>query len=134
MDISTILIIMAIGLFAGLASGFIGIGGGIIVVPALMYFLGYSQLSAQGMSTAFMLPPIGIAAFFVYYNNGNVTKSMIPYILIMSVLFVIGAYLGSKFALKVPVKLIKLIFGLLMLYVAITMVVSGWGYFTDKSE
>jgi len=134
MDISTILIIMAIGLFAGMVSGMVGIGGGIIVVPALVYFLGFNQLNAQGMSIAFMLPPIGIMAFYNYYSRGYVNKDMLPMIIIMAVLFIIGGYLGSKLAIKLPVKLVKFIFGLLMLYVSAMMIISGWGYFTDKTE
>ena len=62
MELSTLLILLAIGIIAGIASGFVGIGGGLIIVPALVYFIGLDQHTAQGTSLAMMLPPIGIMA------------------------------------------------------------------------
>ncbi len=132
MEISTILILMGIGLAAGILSGFVGVGGGVIIIPALIYFLGYDQLQAQGMSLALMLPPIGVLAFYNYYQKGHVDKMGIAYAGIMAALFIVGGYVGSKLALKIPVNVVKLLFGLLMLYVAIRMIMSGWSVFTDK--
>ena len=71
MEVSTILILMGIGLMAGVLSGFVGVGGGIVIVPALIYFLGYGQLQAQAMSLTLMLPPIGVMAFYNYYQKGQ---------------------------------------------------------------
>lgn len=132
MEISTLLILMGIGLFAGILSGFVGVGGGIVVVPALIYFMGYDQLQAQGMSLTLMLPPVGIMAFYNYYQKGHIDKVSITYASIMALLFVAGGYLGSKLALKIPVNIVKLIFGLIMLYVSIRMIVSGWSVFTEE--
>ena len=71
MDISTLIILSLIGVTAGIASGYIGIGGGVIIIPALIYFLKLDQYQAQGVSLALMLPPIGILAFYSYYQNGT---------------------------------------------------------------
>jgi uncharacterized membrane protein YfcA len=132
MDVSTILTLMGIGLVAGILSGFVGIGGGIIVVPALVYLLGYSQFQAQGMSLSLMLPPIGVLAFYNYYQKGHIDKISLTYAGIMAALFVIGGFVGSKLALKIPENLVKLIFGVIMLYVAIKMILSGWSVFTEE--
>ncbi|MDA9775980.1 TSUP family transporter, partial [Flavobacteriales bacterium] len=72
LDAQTIIYLVLIGITAGVVSGFIGIGGGIIIVPALIYLVGLSQLQAQGTSLALMLPPIGILAFMQYYKAENV--------------------------------------------------------------
>lgn len=132
MEISTVLILMGIGLMAGILSGFVGVGGGIIIVPALIYFLGYNQLQAQGMSLTLMLPPIGIMAFYNYYQKGHVDKMSMTYAGVMAALFIVGGYVGSKLALKIPENVVKLIFGLIMLYVAIRMIMSGWSVFTEE--
>ena len=72
MDFSVILILVAIGITAGILSGFVGVGGGVVIVPCLIYFLGMTQFQAQGTSLTLMLPPIGILAFMNYYKAGNV--------------------------------------------------------------
>ncbi len=123
-DTGTILILVGIGILAGVLSGFIGVGGGLLIVPALIYFLGLTQFQAQGTSLAIMLPPIGVLAFFNYYKSGNVN---IGYALIIAVAFIIGGYFGSKIALKMsPVK-VKFLFSLIMLYAAVRMLWSSGG-------
>ena len=119
MDANTILILVAIGLAAGILSGFIGVGGGIIIVPALVFFVGMSQHGAQGTSLALMLPPIGILAAYNYYRAGEVD---ITYAVIIGLAFVIGGYLGSKISLKLSPHVVKFTFGLIMLYVSIRMI------------
>ncbi len=123
MPFQTILILILIGILAGIASGFIGIGGGLIIVPALVYFLGLSQHAAQGTSLLLMLPPIGILAVMNYYKAGEVN---IAYGLIIAVAFVLGGYFGSKIALRISPNLVKLIFGALMLYASFKMIYSGY--------
>ena len=71
MAINTLIILVLVGFMAGLLSGFVGVGGGLIVVPALMFILGFSQLQAQGTSLFLMLPPIGIFAVMNYWKSGN---------------------------------------------------------------
>ncbi|MFZ6053415.1 sulfite exporter TauE/SafE family protein [Halocola ammonii] len=117
--IGTVLILVAIGIFAGMLSGFIGVGGGVVIVPGLVYFLGLTQFQAQGTSLALMLPPIGILAFYNYYKAGNVN---LIYAAIIAVTFIIGGYFGSKISLRLNPNKVKLVFGILMLYVAIRMV------------
>lgn len=129
MDISTLFILILIGLFAGALSGFVGVGGGIIIVPALVYVLGLSQFEAQGTSLLLMLPPIGILAALNYYQSGAVNWK---YALVIAIAFVAGGYFGSKFTLKLDETLVKLIFGLLMLLVAIKMIISGFAFFQNK--
>ena len=131
MDIQTLIILIAIGLFAGVSSGFIGIGGGIIIVPCLIYFLGLSQHQAQGVSITLMLPPIGILAFITYYKDGQISNTFIIYALIMAVSFIIGGLIGSKLSLKLSGNLVKLIFGCFMLYASIKMIIGGIKYFNE---
>ena len=122
MNIGTILILVAIGVLAGMLGGFVGVGGGLIVVPALIYFLGLNQIDAQGTSLAMMLPPIGVLAVWNYHKTGNVNFT---YAMIIAISFIVGGYFGSKIALKIPVNTVKLIFGILMLYTSIRMIYSG---------
>ncbi|MBT4774635.1 MAG: sulfite exporter TauE/SafE family protein [Crocinitomicaceae bacterium] len=129
MEISTLVILVAIGLAAGAVSGFVGIGGGIIIVPALVYVLGLTQFEAQGTSLLLMLPPIGILAAMNYYQAGSMNWR---YALVIAIAFIAGGYFGSKFSLKLDELLVKLIFGIIMLLVALRMIVSGVEYFQDK--
>ncbi len=129
MDIQTFISLVLIGLLAGTLSGFIGIGGGVIMVPAIIYVLGVSQHEAQGISITTMLLPIGILAFYNYYKGGQVTNEFIAYSAVIAVTFIIGGYFGSKISLKLNPQLVKLIFGILMLYIGFKMIINGWGYF-----
>jgi hypothetical protein len=129
MEISTLIILILIGLLAGALSGFVGIGGGIIIVPALVYLLGLSQFEAQGTSLLLMLPPIGILAVLNYYQSGEVNWK---YASVIALTFVVGGYFGSKITLKLDETLVKLIFGILMLLVAIKMIISGFAFFQNK--
>ncbi len=131
MTLQTVFILILIGIFAGMLSGFVGIGGGVVMVPALVYILGLSQHTAQGTSLILMLPPIGILAVMNYYKAGHVN---ISYGVIIALAFVIGGYFGSKIALKISPSKVKLIFGLLMLYVSIKMIYSGIKSNTDEKR
>jgi len=122
MTIQTVVLLILIGLFAGAMSGFIGIGGGVVMVPALVYIMGLSQHEAQGTSLILMLPPIGILAVMNYYKAGQLN---ISYGVIIALAFVIGGYYGSKLALKLSPAVVKLVFGFLMLYIAGKMIYSG---------
>jgi len=122
MTLQTILSLVLIGIFAGIMSGFVGIGGGVIIVPALVYILGLSQHEAQGTSILLMLPPIGILAFMNYYKAGQIN---ISYGVVIAIAFVIGGYFGSKLSLQISAGKVRLIFGILMLYVAIRLIYSG---------
>ncbi|PCI96384.1 MAG: permease [Flavobacteriales bacterium] len=120
MSATTLIILISIGLFAGIISGMIGIGGGLIMVPFLVYLLGFNQFSAQGTSLAAMLPPIGILAAFNYYKADAINWK---FAIIISLTFVVGGYLGSKLTLNfISESVLKKIFGGLMLIGAIKMI------------
>jgi hypothetical protein len=114
-----VLTVLAIGIVAGVFSGFIGVGGGIIVVPALVFFLGMSQHSAQGTSLAMMLPPIGIMAVYNYYKAGVVDFKIAA---ILCASFVVGSFFGSKIAISLNPDQLKKIFGIILILVGIKMV------------
>jgi len=111
-NMTTLLILLSIGLFAGILSGMVGIGGGIIIVPALVYLMGMSQQEAQGTSLAALLLPVGIIAVYYYYNAGYVD---IKSALIMALTFVIGGYVGAKIAISIDQNTLKKIFGIFLL-------------------
>jgi hypothetical protein len=102
-------------------AGMLGIGGAIIMIPALVFLLGISQQSAQGTSLAVMLPPVGIIAAYNYYKAGHVN---IKFAIILAVCFLVGSYFGSKLALNLPQSVLKKIFGVLLLLVAARMLLS----------
>ena len=110
-----ILILLFVGLLAGVISGFLGIGGGIVIIPALVYLLGYSQQNAQGTSLGLLLPPIGILAVLNYHKAGFVN---IKAAAIMCVTFIIGSYFSSKVVVELPESIIKKTFGIFLLFYA----------------
>lgn len=121
MQISTVLALVLIGLAAGVLSGFVGIGGGLLIVPCLVYFLGLTQHEAQGTSLVMMLPPIGILACYNYYQSGNLNWK---YGLVLASVFVVGAFFGSKFSLKLSPTTVKRVFGVILLFASIKMIFS----------
>lgn len=118
MTVSVVLILILIGLVAGIFSGLIGIGGAIIIIPALVFILGMDQYSAQGTSLAVMLPPIGLLAAYSYYKEGALN---LTYALIIAGAFLIGGYIGSKFALSIPEVTLKKIFAVVLFLIALRM-------------
>ena len=120
MTLSTIIILIIIGLAAGILSGLVGVGGGIIMVPLFVLFLGLTQHNAQGLSLAVMLPPVTFLAVYNYHKAGGGIDWKVA--LIVSVLFIIGGFLGSKIALQIDQRMLKRIFGLAMLVVALKLI------------
>jgi uncharacterized protein len=118
MDINTVLLLILIGVVAGILGGLLGIGGGIIMIPAMVFLMGFSQHEAIGTSLAVMLPPIGIFAAMNYYKAGQVN---LKYALIIAVAFMAGSWLSSKFALSIPEISLKKIFSVLLVLIAIKM-------------
>lgn len=110
-----------IGLFAGIASGFFGIGGGLVMVPALVYFFNFTQHQAQGTSLAVLTLPVVILGALKYYKEGNVNVYMALFIAIS---FVIGAYLGASVVTKIPSATLKRLFGILLLFFSIRMILN----------
>lgn len=118
MSVYQVLILLAIGLSAGMLSGTFGVGGGIIIVPALVFFLGLSQREAQGTSLFILLLPVGVFAVMNYYKEGYVK---VNFSLIIVAAFVVGAYLGSLLAVHLPDKVLKKIFAVFMIAAALKM-------------
>jgi len=121
MSAETILLVLIIGFAAGILSGLVGVGGGVIIVPALVFFLGFSQHQAQGTSLGLLLLPIGILAVMNYYNKGYIDVKIVA---IMCIAFVIGGWLGSKWAISLPQDTLKKIFAVVLFYTGIKMM--GW--------
>jgi uncharacterized membrane protein YfcA len=121
MSTSMLIVLVLIGITTGVMAGMLGIGGAIIMTPALVFLMGFSQANAQGTSLAVMLPPIGIIAAYNYYKAGHVN---IKFALILAVCFLVGSYFGSKIALNLPQPVLKKIFGVLLLLVAAKMLLS----------
>ncbi|MEI7663298.1 MAG: sulfite exporter TauE/SafE family protein [Bacteroidota bacterium] len=119
METTTALILIVIGLMAGIFGGIFGIGGAIIMIPAMVYFLGVDQHTAQGTSLAVMLPPIGLFAAYNYYKAGQVN---LWYAAIIAVSFMIGGYVGSKIALNLPENIMKKVFGIFLIIMALRLI------------
>jgi hypothetical protein len=109
---------VALGLAVGVFSGMVGVGGGIVVVPALVYLFGFSQLTAQGTSTAMLLPPIGILAAYTYWKNGNVDARAAAWICAG---FVLGGLFGARLAIVLPKEVMRRFFGAFLLLVSLRM-------------
>jgi len=118
MSTITLLLLLGIGIFTGFLAGMLGIGGGLVLIPGLVMIMGLTQQSAQGTSLAMMLPPIGIIAAYNYFKAGYVD---IKFALILAGAFIIGSYFGSKIAVRLPEEVLKKIFGIFLLLVAIKM-------------
>lgn len=118
MTISQLIILMSIGLISGLLAGTLGVGGAIVVIPALVFILGLTQHQAQGTSLAFMIPPIGIFAAWNYWKAGFVNWK---FALVLALTFMVGAYIGSVYSIQMPEKLLRKIFSILLLVTAIKM-------------
>ncbi|MBT3612526.1 MAG: sulfite exporter TauE/SafE family protein [Flavobacteriales bacterium] len=112
MSVSTFIILIIIGLLAGILSGLVGVGGGIIMIPLLIMLLGLNQHQAQGTALFAMLPPIGILAAMNYFKQGYVKWE---YAVVIALTFVVGGYLGSKLSLSLPPKTVRRVFGVVML-------------------
>ncbi len=118
----TLLILILIGMAAGFLGGMVGIGGGVLIVPALVLILGLSQHKAQGISLAMILFPVGIFGVINYYKKGYVD---FKYAGLLAVGFLIGSYVGSKFSLSLPQETVKKVFAVVMILLALKLLFSG---------
>ncbi len=116
---ANIILYLSIGLIDGILSGLLGIGGGIIIVPALVFLLGFSQHTAQGTTLALMVPPIGLLAAWWYYSKGYVDIKVAG---LMCIGFLVGGLLGAKFASAIPDIMLKRIFGLALMLVSVKLI------------
>lgn len=116
---TTILLLMLIGLIAGVFSGVLGIGGGLVMIPLLAFALGFTQHEAQGTSLAVLAVPVTFLAAYTYYDAGHVN---LKYAAVIAVTFIVGGYLGSKFAVSLDQLMLKRIFGVILILAAIKMI------------
>jgi uncharacterized membrane protein YfcA len=110
---------LALGLAAGVFSGLLGIGGGIIIVPALIFICGFSQHLAQGTTLALMVPPIGLFAAWTYYKHGHVD---LPAAALICAGFVVGSLGGARFAEVLSGLLLRRVFGAFMMIMAARLI------------
>jgi len=120
MDLQIVIILIIVGLLAGVFSGMFGVGGGVIMVPLMVFALGYTQHQAQGTSLAILAVPVTFLAAYTYHKTGE-NPINFKYALIMAVFFVLGGHFGAKMAISINETLLKKIFSVLLVIVAIKM-------------
>jgi len=118
-DMQTIGLLIVVGILAGVISGFVGVGGGIIMVPAMVWLLGYSQHQAQGTSLAVIMFPVVFLAARNYYRAGMIDPKVV---LVIALAFFVGGYFGSKWSLALPMATVQKIFGVLMLVASFKLI------------
>jgi uncharacterized protein len=123
MDVQVLITLILIGLAAGILSGMVGVGGGIILVPALVFFFHYNQHQAQGTSLGILTFPVTILAFLSYYQDCRANGSPIEFkvIGIIATGFFVGGYLGSRIAVRIDQETLKKIFAVILFYTGIKM-------------
>ena len=117
------LLYILLGLLAGSLSGLIGIGGGVIVVPSLIFLFGFSQQEAQGTTLGLLVPPIGILSALTYYQQGYVNLKVAA---LICVGFFVGGLLGAKLAVSLSTEVLKKVFGLVLLFIGAKMIFSDF--------
>jgi uncharacterized membrane protein YfcA len=120
-DMTSVLLYLLLGLVAGIASGLIGIGGGTIIVPALVFLFGLSQHKAQGTTLALLVPPIGLLAAWTYYKQGYVDLKIV---ILICIGFFFGGLFGAKVATKLSNVVLERVFGIALLLISLKMIFS----------
>jgi hypothetical protein len=114
-----IILYILLGLVAGVLGGLLGIGGGIIIIPALIFLFGLTQQQAQGTTLALMVPPIGLLAAWIYYKQGYVDLKIAAFVCLG---FFIGGFFGAKLATALPTEILQRVFGVALLLIALYMI------------
>ena len=120
-DMTSVLLYLLLGLVAGIVSGLIGIGGGTIIVPALVFLFGLSQHKAQGTTLALLVPPIGLLAAWTYYKQGYVDLKIV---ILICIGFFFGGLFGAKVATKLSNVVLERVFGIALLLISLKMIFS----------
>jgi len=115
----TYFLYVLLGLFAGAVSGLVGIGGGVVIVPALVYLFGLSQHKAQGTTLALLVPPIGFLAAWTYYKKGYVDLRIAGLVCLG---FFVGGLLGAQLATRLSEPILRRVFGVVLLLISLRMV------------
>jgi hypothetical protein len=110
---------LLLGLAAGILSGLIGIGGGILIVPALVFLFGFTQQQAQGTTLALLVPPIGIFAAWAYYQKGFVDIRVAA---IIAAGFIAGSLFGARFATGISNDILGKVFGTFLVLIGLKMI------------
>lgn len=118
MSTTTIIALIITGLLAGLLSGLVGVGGGIIMVPMMIFMLGFAQHQAQGTSLAVLVIPVTGLAVYNYYKEGYINWK---YAIVIALFFIVGSYFGSKLAVSLDQKMLKKIFSVVLLAIGLKM-------------
>ncbi|HHO76231.1 MAG TPA: sulfite exporter TauE/SafE family protein [Deltaproteobacteria bacterium] len=113
------MLLLFVGLGSGIVSGIFGIGGGVIIVPALVYLVGLPQHTAIGTSLAILLPPVGLAAVIEFYRHGHVN---LKFALIVAIGLFLGAWIGARFANRLPGPHLRLAFGMFVICLGIYVI------------
>ena len=121
------LVLIAFGVFVGVFSGIMGLGGGAIMIPIMVLLLGLAQNQAHGMSLAVMIPPVTLPAVIAYYREGRLSREDIGLALLIAVGFACGSYFGGLFAARLPAATLKLVFGFVLVYIAGYTIFSYFG-------
>ncbi|HSW49766.1 MAG TPA: sulfite exporter TauE/SafE family protein [Bryobacteraceae bacterium] len=118
----TTFVLLAIGLVAGVFAGMFGIGGGLIIVPALLFLVKLKELEAIGTSLAALIPPVGLLGAAEYYRNGFIN---IRYAGLVALGLFVGAYFGARIMVSLPPELIRRLYGIFLLAIAARMLIMG---------
>jgi uncharacterized protein len=114
-----VFLFLIVGLAAGILSGLLGIGGGAIVIPVLVFFFGYTQHQAQGTTLAMLVPPIGLLAALMYYKLGYVNLKVAG---LLCLGFFFGGLLGARLASVVPDAMLRRVFGVFFILIALRLI------------
>ena len=121
-------ILIGFGVFVGVFSGIMGLGGGAIMIPLMVLVLGFTQTKAHGLSLAVMIPPVTLPAVIAYYRKGVLEISDLKTALIIAAGFACGSFFGGYFAASLPKDTLKLVFGFVLVYVAGYTIFSWFGH------
>jgi uncharacterized protein len=113
-----IAIVLALGLAAGILGGFVGVGGGVLIVPVLVLLLGFDQHLAVGTSLGALLPPVGILGAYEYYKHGHLN---ITYALLLGMGLLLGGYIGAVYAVGMSGLTLRRIFAIFLLLTSLRM-------------
>lgn len=113
-----VVLLIVIGLVAGLLGGLLGIGGAVVIIPALVLLLGYSQYAAQGTTLLMLVMPVSSVAAWYYYKSGYVDARAA---IVLGVMFLVGSFFGAKLATHIPVEILKKIFAMILIVIAVKM-------------
>ena len=119
MSLQLIAALITIGILAGIFSGFMGVGGGVVMIPLMILFLGYNQHEAQGLSLAVLAVPVTFLAAYTYHKSGHTIDW--KFALIIAICFVLGGWLGSKIALRLDQTILKKIFAIVLVIAAVKL-------------